>query len=108
MLDNEFDFNSYLLKDLDDYIYSNDVSDLEKAFFLILNQFPGDHRDYLVRPNEMILVPDIYDFRVPGIEYEIDFAIYGGSIKDPVKIAVECDGLDLMAKSKKEKIDERM
>lgn len=79
------------------------MSDLEKAFFLMLNQFPGDHKDYIVCPNEMILIPDIYDLRVPGIEYEIDFAIYGGSIKDPVKIAIECDGIRSHGQSKKRK-----
>lgn len=80
-------------KFLDDFISDNGHSDLEKAFFLILNQFPSDHKEYFVRPREMVLVPDIYDISGPGIEYEIDFALYGGSIDNPVKIAIECDGL---------------
>lgn len=89
----EFDYNSYLLSRLDDFIHSDVNSNLEKAFYLILNQFPGDHKDYTVHPREMVLVSDVYDLSVPGIEYEIDFALYGGSIDNPVKIAIECDGI---------------
>jgi len=80
-------------KYLDDFIDDSTYSDLEKAFFLILNQFPGDHKEYFVKPREMVLIPDVYNLSCPGIEYEIDFAIYGGSIENPVKVAVECDGL---------------
>jgi hypothetical protein len=80
------------MKELDDFLQHPAKSNLEKAFFLVLNQFPGEHTDYLIRPSEMVLVQDIYDMSVPGIEYEIDFAIYGGSIKDPVKVAIEVDG----------------
>lgn len=78
---------------IDEYLKNDGNSDLEKAFFLILNQYPGDQKDYIVRPKEMVLVPDVYDMNVPGIEYEIDFALYGGSVANPVKVAVECDGL---------------
>jgi len=78
---------------LDEFISNEKHSELEKAFYLILNQFVGDPKDYFVAPREMVLIPDIYDNRSPGIEYEIDFAIYGGSIDNPVKIAVECDGI---------------
>ncbi|MCB0536347.1 MAG: DUF559 domain-containing protein [Bacteroidetes bacterium] len=77
---------------LDDFINA-DGSDLEKAFFLMLNQFPGDKKDYFVRPREMVLIPDIYDLSAPGIEYEIDFALYGGSIDNPMKVAIDCDGI---------------
>ncbi|WP_069657763.1 DUF559 domain-containing protein [Arcticibacter eurypsychrophilus] len=83
----------HLLTHLDDFLLMPSKSDIEKAFFLILNQFPGDHNDYIIRPSEMVLVPDIYDMSVPGIEYEIDFALYGGSVKDPVKVAIEVDGI---------------
>lgn len=78
---------------VDAYLDDEANTDLEKAFFLILNQFPSDHKDYVVRSREMILIPDVYDMRVPGIEYEIDFALFGGSIDNPVKVAIECDGL---------------
>lgn len=82
-----------LFKFLDDFISDNQPSDLEKAFFLFLNQFPSNHKQYFVRPREMVLIPDIYDMGSPGIEYEIDFAIYGGSLYSPIKVAIECDGL---------------
>jgi len=82
-----------MFKFIDDFIDDNNTSDLEKAFFLFLNQFPSDHKQYFVKPREMVLVPDVYDMNVPGIEYEIDFAIYGGSLFNPVKVAIECDGL---------------
>lgn len=88
----EFGLNDHRMKEIDDFLLEAGKSDLEKAFFLVLNQFPNDHTDYLIRPGEMVLVPDIYDMSVPGIEYEVDFAIYGGSIKDPVKVAIEVDG----------------
>jgi DNA-directed RNA polymerase subunit RPC12/RpoP len=82
-----------IFSEIDDFLTSENRSDLEKAFFLILNQFPGDSKDYIIRPSEMVLIPDIYDLSCPGIEYEIDFALYGGSIYDPVKVAIECDGI---------------
>ncbi len=82
-----------LYKFIDDYINDSTKSILERAFFLILHQFPSDKKDYIVRPNERVLIPDIYDMSSPGVEYEIDFALYGGSIDNPVKVAIECDGL---------------
>ena len=92
-----YDFNRGLEQrftdHLNEYLTDESVSDLEKAFFLILNQFPSGDKFYIVMPNEMVLVPDVYDKSVPGIEYEIDFALYGGSIENPVKVAIECDGL---------------
>jgi len=88
----EFGLNDLRMREIDDFLKEPARSDLEKAFFLVLNQFPGDHTDYIVRPSEMVLVADVYDQSVPGIEYEIDFAIYGGSVKDPVKVAIEVDG----------------
>ncbi|MEP7319551.1 MAG: DUF559 domain-containing protein, partial [Panacibacter sp.] len=83
----------WTFKYIDEFISSETRSDLEKAFFLILYQFPGDNKNYIVRPGEMVLIPDIYDMSCPGIEYEIDFALYGGSIDNPVKVAIECDGI---------------
>jgi len=82
-----------LYKFIDDYIDDTTKSALERAFFLILHQFPSDNKDYIVIPNERVLLQDIYDMSSPGIEYEIDFALYGGSIDNPVKVAIECDGL---------------
>lgn len=70
-----------------------DKSDLEKAFFLILNQFPGDAKNDIIISSEKVLIPDVYDMSCPGIAYEIDFALYGGSLDNPVKVAIECDGL---------------
>ncbi len=78
---------------IDDFIKSENRSNLEKVFFLILHQYPGDNKSYIVRPSEMVLIPDIYDMSYPGIEYEIDFALYGGSVDNPVKVAIECDGI---------------
>ncbi|QXU43470.1 DUF559 domain-containing protein [Pedobacter sp. D749] len=88
----EYGIKDLWMRDIDDFLLKKNVSELEKAFFLVLNQFPRDHTDYLIRPGEMVLVRDIYDLRVPGIDYELDFAIYGGSINDPVKVAIEVDG----------------
>lgn len=95
--DDHFEQNSDLLKNLNEYIdeFVDDPnkSPLEKAFFLFLNQFPSDYKDYIVYASEKVLIPNIYDSKTPGIEYEIDFALYGGSIDNPVKVAIECDGL---------------
>lgn len=84
--------SNWTFKEIDDFLKEENRSDLEKAFFLILHQYPNDHKSYIVHPNEMVLVPDVYDMGSPGIEYEIDFALYGGSIDNPVKVAIECDG----------------
>lgn len=78
---------------IDDFIKNPEKSNLEKIFFLFLNQYPSDHKNYIVVPSENVLVRDYYDMKVPAIEYEIDFAIYGGREDNPVKIAIECDGL---------------
>ncbi len=92
-----FKQNTDLLKNLnyyiDEFIDDSDKSPLEKAFFLFLNQFPTDEKDYIVYGSEKVLIPNIYDGKETGIEYEIDFALYGGSIDNPVKVAIECDGL---------------
>ena len=78
---------------VDHYLNDLDHTDLEKAFFLLLHQFPSDHRPYIIVPSEMVLIADVYDMSGPGIEYEIDFALYGGAINNPVKVAIECDGM---------------
>lgn len=78
---------------IDSFISNDQLSELERAFYLLLNQYPGDHKNYIVRPGERVLIPDIYDMSGPGIQYEIDFALYGGSIYNPVKVAIECDGI---------------
>lgn len=86
-------FPNQIFDRIDDFINSDSISDLEKAVYLLLNQFPNDKKDYIIIPNEKILIPDIYDLSTPGIEYEIDFALYGGTIENPVKVAIECDGI---------------
>lgn len=86
-------YNELIYSNIDNFINSTKYSELEKAFYLLLNQYPGDHKHYLVIPREMVLVPDIYEMKKPGYEYEIDFAIYAGSIDNPVKVAIECDGI---------------
>jgi hypothetical protein len=85
--------DEWTFKPIDEFLAREDKSDLEKAFFLILNQFPGDAKNYIVIPSEKVLIPDVYDMSCPGIAYEIDFALYGGSLDNPVKVAIECDGL---------------
>jgi len=83
-----------LFRWVDDFINSKDASDLEKEFYLLLNQFSGDHPQYVVVPHEMVLIENKFDYNPPPfIEYEIDFAVYGGTRNNPVKIALECDGL---------------
>jgi len=41
----EFGLKDLMLKSLDDFLVLPGKSDLEKGFFLILNQYPGDHAD---------------------------------------------------------------
>jgi len=83
-----------LFRWIDEFISSKNISDLEKEFYLLLNQYPGDPRSYIIIPHEKVLVENIYGvYSPPFIEYEIDFAIYGGAIDKPVKIALECDGI---------------
>lgn len=83
-----------LFRWVDEFIDSKEASDLEKEFYLLLNQFIGDHRPYLVVPHEKVLIRNKFDYNPPPfLEYEIDFAVYGGTIRKPVKIALECDGL---------------
>lgn len=84
---------NYMFNHIDEFINSPHKSELEKAFYLLLNQYPNSNKKYIVIPNERVLIPDIYDLSRPGFEYEIDFAIYGGSINNPVKVAIECDGI---------------
>lgn len=86
-------YSENIFEIIDNYINNDKYSDLEKAFYLILNQYPSDMKNYFVKPNEMVLIPDVYDMGSPGIEYEVDFAIYGGVLNNPVKIAIECDGI---------------
>lgn len=81
------------IKHIDNFLKSSEYSDLEKAFYLFLNQFPSDHQPYIVHPKENILVENVYDYSEPYYEYEIDFALYAGTIKNYVKIGIECDGL---------------
>lgn len=47
----------------------------------------------LLDPAKLVLIEDIYDLRCPGIEYEIGFTLYGGSIDKPVKVVIESDGI---------------
>lgn len=75
------------------FISNKEISPLERAFYLILNQFPAEEKHYIVYPQEKVLIQNIYDDSCPAIEYEIDFAVYGGSIDSPVKVAIECDGI---------------
>lgn len=85
-------FNA-ISESIDKFIEDKSKSPLERAFFLILHQFPTDSKDYIVYANEQVLIPNIYDELIPAIEYEIDFALYGGNIDNPVKVAIECDGI---------------
>lgn len=82
-----------LFQRIDEFLKSSEASGLEKAFYLMLNQFPGDHKNYFVVPHEEVLVRNVYDYSQLDYEYEIDFAIYSGSRTKPIKIAIECDGL---------------
>ena len=91
--ESESDISSGYFHDIDGYIKDDRHSPLEKAIYLMLNQFPSDHKNYIVRPNEKVIMENLYDFSEPFFEYEIDFAIYAGTIKDHIKIAIECDGI---------------
>ena len=42
---------------------------------------------------KLVLIEDIYDLSCPGIEYEIGFMLYGGSIDNPVNVVIESDGI---------------
>lgn len=85
------DIEQYFLNDLDDFLSSNN-SDIEKAFYLLLNQYAGE-KHYIVRPHQYVRVRNLAYYGPPMYkEYEIDFAIYAGSFTSPLKIAIECDG----------------
>lgn len=106
----ELDYEEYtpdfetIVKNIDKYISDENVSELEKAFYLLLNQFPSDSKNYIVIPNEKILVENVYDISPPPYyEYELDFAIYGGVVDNPVKISIECDGIRSHRKKYNEK-----
>jgi len=83
-----------VFRDVDAYLGDTHVPDLEKALYLLLNQFPGDHQDYFVVPRTRVRVPEVYRLESPDYcDYEIDFAVYSGSQTRPIKIAIECDGI---------------
>ena len=83
-----------LINHVDDFFKSEESSELEKWFYLLLNQFPSSNtRPYFVFPHEKVLIKNIYDDSKPFYEYEIDYAVYGGTRNNVVKIAIECDGL---------------
>lgn len=83
-----------LFRHVDSVLGNSAVSPLEKAMYLLLNQFVGDQQDYFVVPRERVRVPELYELTSPGYkDYEIDFAVYSGSPSRFVKIAVECDGI---------------
>ncbi|OLY65324.1 hypothetical protein BWD12_20200 [Leptospira santarosai serovar Bananal] len=79
---------------LDTFLKSPKASDLEKALFLLLNLYPEyGGRSYFIIPHEKVLIPNICDHKEIAINYEIDFAVYGGTVTSPTKIAIECDGI---------------
>jgi hypothetical protein len=83
-----------LFRHVDGIIGDGTVSPLEKAMYLLLNQYVGDQQDYFVMPRERVRVPEVYELVPPGYkDYEIDFAVYSGSAQRLVKIAVACDGV---------------
>ncbi len=81
------------LRSIDRFLASSKKSHLEKAFYLLLSQFYTERRPYFFVTGERVRVPNIYDYSGPNGEYELDFAIYSGTKKEPVKIALECDGI---------------
>jgi hypothetical protein len=84
----------FVFRHVDTFLSDDQVSALEKAMYLLLNQYAGDHHDYFVIPRERVRVPEVYELRPPGYnDYEIDFAVYSGSENRIIKIAVECDGI---------------
>jgi hypothetical protein len=87
------DSDRMLFDRIDEFLASSERSELEKAAYLLLNQFPGDSRHYFVVPSEHVKVPNVYDFSQGEFEYEIDLAIYSGTQGEPTKVAVDIDGL---------------
>jgi very-short-patch-repair endonuclease len=85
--------DQYLFQRIDEFLKSSESSDLERAFYLMLNQFASDYKNYFVVPHEEVLVRNVHDYSQLDYGYEIDFAIYSGSRAKPIKIAIECDGL---------------
>ncbi|WP_155673321.1 hypothetical protein [Leptospira borgpetersenii] len=91
-LENLYNQNKY--KELDDFLKLSKASELEKALYLLLNLYPEyGGRSYFIKPHEKVLIPNICDYKEIAINYEIDFAVYGGTVTSPTKIAIECDGL---------------
>ena len=76
--------DDHFFEGIDRFLVSTGSSDLEKAFFLMLNQFGPENRHYFVVPHERILVQNVYDNSLQAFfEYEIDFAVYSGSKSTP-------------------------
>lgn len=76
------------------FLADPNVSVLEKAMYVLLNQFAGDQQEYFVVPRQRVRVPEVYELTPPGYkDYELDFAAYAGSESRFVKIAIECDGI---------------
>ena len=46
------DLDELLFRPIDEFLADPQKSRLEKAAYLLLNQFPGDHKTYLVVPSE--------------------------------------------------------
>ena len=79
--------------EIDEVIADHGKSELEKAVYIMLLQSPNHAFDFVVVPGERVFVPDLYSMSAPRVEYELDFALYGGSMRAPLKVAVECDGI---------------
>ena len=55
-----------VIKHIDDFIKSDDATDLEKEFYLLLSQFPGDIKPYAVKtPNIAPDAPTIGTLLIP-------------------------------------------
>lgn len=50
LLQDEFAVKQMMFSDIDEYSRKPLTSDLKKAFFWVLNQFPGEYTDYIVVP----------------------------------------------------------
>lgn len=83
-----------LLRGIEGFLQSTDVSDSAKGCYLLLNQFPLEQQGYVVVPNERVRVRDTYRREGPSADYELDFAVYAGTRTRPVKIAVEVTPID--------------
>lgn len=52
----EAEYFDFAIKHIDDFIESADATELEKKFYLLLHQFPGETKPYVIMPHEQVFI----------------------------------------------------